>query len=90
MNTTKLRRKRIILPTIAAVAVLGVGGVVWAATANDDLQGSERDRVGAAAVEAAGGGTVVDVEASDDRARPTRSRSAWTTAPRSTSPSTRT
>ena len=67
MNITKLRRKRVILPTIAAVAVLGVGGTVWTAAANDDVQGGERDRVGAAAVEAAGGGTAVDVETSDDR-----------------------
>ncbi len=67
MNISKLRRKRVILPTIAAVAVLGVGGTVWTAAANDDVQGGERDRVGAAAVEAAGGGTAVDVESSDDR-----------------------
>ena len=39
MNITKLRRKRVILPTIAAVAVLGVGGTVWTASANDDVQG---------------------------------------------------
>lgn len=67
MNISKLRRKRVILPTIAAVAALGVGGTVWTASANDDVQGGERDRVGAAAVEAAGGGTAVDVESSDDR-----------------------
>ena len=67
MNISKLRRKRVILPTIAAVAVLGVGATVWTAAANDGVQGGERDRVGAAAVEAAGGGTAVDVESSDDR-----------------------
>jgi uncharacterized membrane protein YkoI len=66
MNTTKLRSKRILVPTLAAVAAFGVGGVVWATTANADLAGSERDRVGAAATEAAGGGTVVDAETSDD------------------------
>jgi uncharacterized membrane protein YkoI len=66
MNTTKLRTKRVILPTIAAVAALGIGGVVWASTANADLQGSERDRVGTAATEAVGGGQVVDAESSDD------------------------
>ena len=63
----KFRSKRVILPTIAAVAVLGVGGVVWSSAANADLQGSERDRVGNAATQAVGGGTVVDAEASDDR-----------------------
>ena len=67
MNISKLRRKRVILPTIAAVAVLGVGGTVWTASANDSVQGDERDRVGAAAVEAVGGGTAADVESSDDR-----------------------
>jgi uncharacterized membrane protein YkoI len=63
----KLRSKRVILPTIAAVAALGIGGVVWASTANADLQGSELSRVGDAATQAVGGGTVVEAEASDDR-----------------------
>jgi uncharacterized membrane protein YkoI len=67
MNIRKLHRKRVVLPTVATVAVLSIGGTMWTAAANDDVQGGERDRVGAAAVEAAGGGTVVDVEASDDR-----------------------
>ena len=66
MNLTELRRKRIILPTIAAVAVAGIGGTVWSASANDNVQRSERERVGAAGVKAAGGGTAVDVETSDD------------------------
>ncbi len=66
MNTAKLRSKRVILPTIAAVAALGIGGVVWASTANADLQGSERDRVAAAATEAVGGGKVIEAESSDD------------------------
>jgi len=67
MKIRKLHRKRVVLPTVATVAVLSIGGTMWTAAANDDVQGGERDRVGAAAVEAAGGGTVVDVEASDDR-----------------------
>ncbi len=66
MNTAKLRTKRFILPTIAAVAALGIGGVVWASTANANLEGSERDRVSTAATEAVGGGQVVDAESSDD------------------------
>jgi len=66
MNTAKLRSKRVILPTVAAVAALGIGSVVWASTANADLQGNERDRVSAAATEAVGGGKVVDAESSDD------------------------
>ena len=85
MNSAKLRSKRIFIPTVAVVAALGVGGVVWAATASaDDVSGSERDRVVAAAMDAAGGGKVTSAETSDDRARPTRSRSARPTAPRST------
>jgi uncharacterized membrane protein YkoI len=67
MKKPNIRSKRVIVPGIALVAALAVGGTVWTATANDDLGGDERDRVGQAAVEAAGGGTVVDVESSDDR-----------------------
>jgi len=65
MNPAKLRSKRVILPTIAVLAVLGSAATVWTATASDDLQGSERDRVASAAGQAAGG-TAVEVEASDD------------------------
>jgi len=67
MNTAKLRTKRVILPTIAAVAALGIGGVVWASTASADLGGGERNRVSTAATEAVGGGKVVEAESSDDR-----------------------
>ncbi|WP_207949839.1 PepSY domain-containing protein [Nocardioides ochotonae] len=67
MNTTTLRRKRVVLPTLAVLAAVGIGGTVWTATANESgVDGAERDRVGAAATEAVGG-TVVDVETSDDR-----------------------
>jgi len=66
MNTAKLRTKRVILPTIAAVAALGIGGVVWASSANADLGGGERTRVSTAATEAVGGGKVIDAESSDD------------------------
>ncbi|MDN4174197.1 hypothetical protein QWY28_14635 [Nocardioides sp. SOB77] len=67
MNT-KLRSKRVLIPTVAAVAVLGLGGTVWATTANADgtVEGAQRDRVAAAAVEAVGSGEAVDVETSDD------------------------
>jgi uncharacterized membrane protein YkoI len=69
MNTTKLRSKRAIIATTAAVVVaLGAGGAVWATAANADpsVEGADRDRVGNAAVQAVGGGTVLDVETSDD------------------------
>ncbi|WP_408895436.1 PepSY domain-containing protein [Nocardioides sp. R1-1] len=65
MKTTALRRKRVVIPAVAAVAVLAVGGTVWAASA-DDVSGDERTRVAAAAEKAAGGGKAVDVEKSDD------------------------
>lgn len=65
MKTTLLRKKKIVLPAVAAVAVLAVGGTIWAASA-DDVTGDERDRVAAAATSAAGGGTAIDVETSDD------------------------
>jgi uncharacterized membrane protein YkoI len=65
MNTAKLRSKRIWIPTLAAVVALGVGGTVWATSASADLGGSERDRVVAAAKDAAGPGEVISAEASD-------------------------
>ena len=69
MNTAKLRSKRVILTTITAVtavAAIAVGGVMWTSAANADVQGGERDRVAAAAVQAVGAGSAVDVETSDD------------------------
>ena len=65
MNTTQLRSKRVIIPSIAAVAALGIGGVVWTSAANADVQGSQRDRAAKAATQAVGG-TAIDVETSDD------------------------
>jgi uncharacterized membrane protein YkoI len=68
MNTAIFRRKRVILPTVTLVAALGAGSVLWAGAANADVDvsGSDRDRVGNAAVQAVGGGTLLDVETSDD------------------------
>ncbi|QSR26617.1 hypothetical protein CFH99_13375 [Nocardioides aromaticivorans] len=65
MKTSTLRRKRVVLPALATVAVLAGGGTVWAASA-DDVSGDERDRVATAATEAAGGGEAVEVEKADD------------------------
>ena len=62
-----LRTKRVLIPT-AVLAVLAVGGgVFWASASADDLAGSERDRVSAAAVDAVGGGEVVTAESVDDQ-----------------------
>lgn len=67
MNTAKLRTKRVLIPTVAVLALLGAGGVAVATTAGaDELNGSDRDRVSSAALEATGGGTVTDAETSDD------------------------
>ena len=66
MNLSKLRSKRVIIPAVATVAVLGVGATVWSATADDSVGGGERERVAAAAVQVAGGGTAEEVETSDD------------------------
>ena len=38
MNTTKLRSKRVVLPTAASVVALGIGGVVWTSAANANVQ----------------------------------------------------
>lgn len=65
MNTA-LRSKRLLVPTVVAVAALAVGGAVWAASGDDEVGGGERDRVAAAAEKAAGGGDAVSVETSDD------------------------
>ncbi|GAA4365948.1 hypothetical protein [Nocardioides caricicola] len=66
MNLRTLRRKSILIPTVATLAVIGAGATVWSATADDSVGGSERERVAAAAVEVAGGGTAEEVETSDD------------------------
>ena len=43
MNLSKLRRKSIIIPTVATLAVLGagatVGATVWSASADNDVNG---------------------------------------------------
>lgn len=65
MKTSTLRRKRVVIPALATVAVLAVGGTIWAASA-EDVTGAERDRVAAAATEAAGGGEALEIEKDDD------------------------
>ncbi|GAB7046296.1 PepSY domain-containing protein [Catenuloplanes indicus] len=66
MNIARLRSKRVIVSTVAVVAALGIGGGVWATAAGADVGQAERDRAGTAAVQAVGGGTVVDVEGDDE------------------------
>ncbi|HSX69279.1 PepSY domain-containing protein [Nocardioides sp.] len=64
----QIPRKRIIVPTIAAVAVLGIGGgVAWAVTENDErLTGSQGQRAEEAALAEVGGGRVLEAEVDDD------------------------
>jgi len=68
MKIAKFRSKRAVIATAALVVALGAGGATWAsvAHADADVSGSDRDRVGSAAVQAVGGGTLIDVEAGDD------------------------
>ncbi len=62
-----IRRKRVILPAIATVAVLAGGGAAWAAYADEKgLEGSQRDRAGQAALTEVGGGRVLEAEADDE------------------------
>lgn len=72
MKIAKFRSKRAVIATAVAVVALGAGGATWASVANADsdidISSSDRDRVGSAAVQAVGGGTVIDVEAGDDGA----------------------
>jgi len=66
MNTSRLRSKRIVIPTLAAVAVIGVGGVVWSGASADELSGTELDRASSAALAAVGEGKVTDTERDDE------------------------
>lgn len=63
----QIRRKRIIVPAIAAAAVLGIGGVAWAVAENDErVTGSQADRAAEAALAEVGGGRVLETEADDE------------------------
>lgn len=58
--------KRIVIATVAAAAVLGLGATVWATTAAAGPSDSEIDRASAAALEAVGEGTVTETEEGDE------------------------
>jgi hypothetical protein len=64
--TSKLRSKRIVIPTIAAAAVLGVGGTVWANSASAGPSDPDIDRASAAALAAVGEGKVTETETGDE------------------------
>lgn len=64
-----LRSKKLIIPAVAAAAVLVVGGTVWAAQ-GDDVSDADRDRAAEAALAEVGEGTVTDIDAADDAEDP--------------------
>ena len=67
MNLRRLRSKSVVVPTVAAAAVFGLGGVVYANTASgEELQGDELERARTAALEAVGEGEVTDTEVGDE------------------------
>ncbi|WP_018157764.1 PepSY domain-containing protein [Demetria terragena] len=66
---TKLKSKKILVPAIATVAVLGVGGGfaahAVASDGNSKVSGPDLDRASKAALAKVGGGKVTDVERGD-------------------------
>src|SRR3546814_9768040 len=60
-----LRTRWLLIPAVAAIAVRGFGGAVWAGVADDDLGDAERDKLSGVAVKAAGGGQVTEAEEDD-------------------------
>lgn len=63
-----VRTKRVIIPAVAALAIVGAGGVAWAVVANDDdsLTSEQRSQAGDAAIEEVGGGRVLEVDVDDE------------------------
>lgn len=63
----KVRSKRVIIPAVAALAIIGVGAATWAVVADgDDPTSEQRSEAGDAALAEIGGGRVLDVDADDD------------------------
>jgi uncharacterized membrane protein YkoI len=67
--------KRTVIAGVAVVAALGAGGAVWATAANADggpdddrvLSAQERSSAESAVLAAVTGGTILEIEASDDK-----------------------
>ena len=64
--TGKLHSKRFVIPTVAAAALLGASGIVWANSASAGPSDSEIDRASAAALAEVGEGKVTDTEKGDE------------------------
>jgi uncharacterized membrane protein YkoI len=64
----RVRSKRIIIPTVAAIALVGVGGTAWAVMDDRDerLSGDQRSSAEEAALDEVGGGRVLEVDVDDD------------------------
>ncbi|WP_447645723.1 hypothetical protein [Nocardioides zeae] len=78
----RVRSKRIIVPTVAAIALVGIGGTAWAVMddRDDRLSGDQRSSAEEAALDEVGGGRVLEVDVDDDTdegaSASTRSRSS--------------
>jgi hypothetical protein len=66
MNTQRLRSKRVVIPTVAAAALIGVGGVAWGSSGDGELKGDDLDRASKVALDAVGEGEVTDTEVGDE------------------------
>lgn len=64
-NKGTWRSRRVVIPAVAAIAVLAAGSSAWASLVDDNLSGDQPDKASRAAVDAAGGGTVIEVEQDD-------------------------
>lgn len=64
----RVRSKRIIIPTVAAIALVGIGGTAWAVMddRDDQLSGDQRSSAEEAALDEVGGGRVLEVDVDDD------------------------
>lgn len=64
----RVRSKRIIVPTVAAIALVGIGGTAWAVMddRDDRLSGDQRSSAEEAALDEVGGGRVLEVDVDDD------------------------
>ncbi|HEY1135543.1 MAG TPA: PepSY domain-containing protein [Nocardioides sp.] len=64
----RVRTKRVIVPTVAALALVGIGGTAWAVMddRNDRLSSDQRSSASDAALDEVGGGRVLEVDVDDD------------------------
>ena len=65
------RQRKLLIATVAALALLGIGtGAVLAVSGDDDrpLQGNALERATAAALDHVGGGRIIETEIGDDGA----------------------